>query len=571
MPEITKIYFAGYSKTGKYIWIIDDASVFVLDSRSKKVIRSFHREGFIGNVDFNYNDQLILISFGWIYETDIYRLDTGELVKRVELGYHEVFSAFYADSNAFAYCISDSYEDFRKVIFEDVYLKNKVDSLIINSTEFQFDGTIVKYLDSGVARFYDVRSRKYIDSPHDIDLNSNETKEHSLEIENVNLLGIEKPNLSPFSYTEHIESDNGKLVVSNNTFSGNVFSTSKEVQVQSDTLNYSFLRGLKGAHEERSMIGSKHLRIYRPFEPTGEIDSLDLEIPMEFSLDYMGSTYEFYSIEAESICSNGDFSALSFYHPENKLSVVFVLNISSDHEINIESFLFDNQYVDQLYFIEEDGSSFTYRSRVVFTNDDSQDILKFGIYQIKTEEHILSSSISESYMDSLFGGNSDFDVRSIDHSTLLFFSKQYSQSSLEYSFFTKYSMSSNKFEKLSLKTPSVITNISLVSNRKLLWALDRQNSISLFSLDKSTSLFSIQLLANNNYLIRLPNSPYYMCSKDASKMLHYVTPSLKVIGFDQLDPVYNRPDVVLDSIGKYFGGADEELVASYRLAWEKRL
>jgi len=78
-------------------------------------------------------------------------------------------------------------------------------------------------------------------------------------------------------------------------------------------------------------------------------------------------------------------------------------------------------------------------------------------------------------------------------------------------------------------------------------------------------------LEKDNYLVKLPNSPNYMCSKDASKMLHYVTPSLKVIGFDQLDPVYNRPDIVLDSIGKYFGGADEELVASYRLAWEKRV
>jgi hypothetical protein len=62
-----------------------------------------------------------------------------------------------------------------------------------------------------------------------------------------------------------------------------------------------------------------------------------------------------------------------------------------------------------------------------------------------------------------------------------------------------------------------------------------------------------------------------MCSKDASKMLHYVTPSLKVIGFEQLDPVYNRPDIVLDSIGKYFGGADQELVANYRQSWEKRI
>ena len=54
-------------------------------------------------------------------------------------------------------------------------------------------------------------------------------------------------------------------------------------------------------------------------------------------------------------------------------------------------------------------------------------------------------------------------------------------------------------------------------------------------------------------------------------MLHYVTPSLKVIGLDQLDPVYNRPDIVLDSVGKYFGGANQQLVARYREAWEKRI
>jgi WD40 repeat protein len=85
------------------------------------------------------------------------------------------------------------------------------------------------------------------------------------------------------------------------------------------------------------------------------------------------------------------------------------------------------------------------------------------------------------------------------------------------------------------------------------------------------SLYTRTSLPKGNYFVKLPNSPYYMCSKDASKMLHYVTPSLKVIGFEQLDPVYNRPDIVLDSIGKYFGGADHEMVANYRQSWEKRI
>jgi WD40 repeat protein len=92
-----------------------------------------------------------------------------------------------------------------------------------------------------------------------------------------------------------------------------------------------------------------------------------------------------------------------------------------------------------------------------------------------------------------------------------------------------------------------------------------------YNFQNGQSIMSYMLLENNNWLVKLSNSPFYMCSKDASKMLHYVTPSLKVIGFEQLDPVYNRPDIVLDSIGKYFGGANQELVANYRQSWEKRI
>jgi hypothetical protein len=109
--------------------------------------------------------------------------------------------------------------------------------------------------------------------------------------------------------------------------------------------------------------------------------------------------------------------------------------------------------------------------------------------------------------------------------------------------------------------------------------IDSLNSLSIYNVGEysifkdilNVEKFRVRFLNNNNWLVKLPNSPYYMCSKDASKMLHYVTPSLKVIGFEQLDPVFNRPDIVLDSIGKYFGGADAELVANYRASWEKRI
>lgn len=105
-----------------------------------------------------------------------------------------------------------------------------------------------------------------------------------------------------------------------------------------------------------------------------------------------------------------------------------------------------------------------------------------------------------------------------------------------------------------------------------MYALE-SNGYNYYFRDRATDQdkFKLVYLDNKNTIITLSNSPYYMCSKEASKMLHYVSPSLKVISFDQLDPVYNRPDIVLDSLGRYFGGADQELIASYREAWEKRI
>jgi hypothetical protein len=117
---------------------------------------------------------------------------------------------------------------------------------------------------------------------------------------------------------------------------------------------------------------------------------------------------------------------------------------------------------------------------------------------------------------------------------------------------------------------SCLIGVLYNSDQTKIKVLNKAGSYNFVSLHDE-ELFQLRTLPQNNYLVKLPNSPYYMCSKDASKMLHYVTPSLKVIGFEQLDPVYNRPDIVLDSIGKYFGGADQELVANYRQSWEKRI
>jgi hypothetical protein len=118
---------------------------------------------------------------------------------------------------------------------------------------------------------------------------------------------------------------------------------------------------------------------------------------------------------------------------------------------------------------------------------------------------------------------------------------------------------------------SYIFDAALCPDGSHVFTISNDQRAFLWDVTTGNPIYERIQLENNNWLVKLPNSPYYMCSKDASKMLHYVTPSLKVIGFEQLDPVYNRPDIVLDSIGKYFGGADQELVANYRQSWEKRI
>jgi len=96
------------------------------------------------------------------------------------------------------------------------------------------------------------------------------------------------------------------------------------------------------------------------------------------------------------------------------------------------------------------------------------------------------------------------------------------------------------------------------------------NKSSLWDMKTHSPIYSRVQLQDNNYLITLPNSKYYMCSKDASKMVHYVTDELKVIGFEQLDPVYNRPDKVLEHIAQYIDDVDLGMIDVYRRAWEKR-
>lgn len=116
-----------------------------------------------------------------------------------------------------------------------------------------------------------------------------------------------------------------------------------------------------------------------------------------------------------------------------------------------------------------------------------------------------------------------------------------------------------------------VRDIKIDETNNMLLLSSSDGNFYLFSLSKFEPIYSMYSLKKGGYFVKLYNAPFYMCSKNASRMLHYVTPSLRIIGFEQLEPVYNRPEIVLETIGSYFGVFDKQLVNMYRHAWEKRI
>lgn len=92
------------------------------------------------------------------------------------------------------------------------------------------------------------------------------------------------------------------------------------------------------------------------------------------------------------------------------------------------------------------------------------------------------------------------------------------------------------------------------------------NEIKTFDLESGRLKFSIYIFQNLSNVVFLPSN-YYKASTEAVKNLHFISPDLQIIPFDQLDIKYNRPDKVLEAIGS----TDTALINSYRQAYYKRI
>ncbi|MFM7683913.1 MAG: hypothetical protein ACKO7P_14400, partial [Bacteroidota bacterium] len=113
------------------------------------------------------------------------------------------------------------------------------------------------------------------------------------------------------------------------------------------------------------------------------------------------------------------------------------------------------------------------------------------------------------------------------------------------------------------------TQLTIDLDKKIIWANETE-FFEIFNFE-GDFLFKFIPLDSMNFTFILNNNFYYLSNPKISKSLYYYKSNTEILTFEQLDPVYNRPDIVLDSIGKYFGGADKEIVANYRQSWEKRI
>ena len=127
---------------------------------------------------------------------------------------------------------------------------------------------------------------------------------------------------------------------------------------------------------------------------------------------------------------------------------------------------------------------------------------------------------------------------------------------------TVYNLDSNTYRHLIAYGNA--DNVQLTKKNDRVFTLE-QNWVNVFkpSGEYLSSYFSIDSI---DHMAVVPGN-YYFSSPNAAKKVHYVTPDLKVISFEQLDVKYNRPDVVLQQIGY----PDSSLIQSYRRAYEKRI
>ena len=98
----------------------------------------------------------------------------------------------------------------------------------------------------------------------------------------------------------------------------------------------------------------------------------------------------------------------------------------------------------------------------------------------------------------------------------------------------------------------VISNIVFNSKIQKMISTGLDNQIIVWDLEKGCEIYKLIILENDNWVVQLPNSPYYMSSKNAINLLNCVNNKIGDCDIKAYDLKYNRPNIVLRTISDFF-------------------
>ena len=122
------------------------------------------------------------------------------------------------------------------------------------------------------------------------------------------------------------------------------------------------------------------------------------------------------------------------------------------------------------------------------------------------------------------------------------------------------------FSDIAFGMDVIIKDIQLHPKENKMLVLTEDNNVKIYDIDKETFTGSFLFLDSTDYILQVP-SGYYQGTPSAAKRLLYTTHDLQVISFEQLDVKYNRPDIVLQTMGH----ADSNVIKMNLNAYAKRI
>lgn len=123
----------------------------------------------------------------------------------------------------------------------------------------------------------------------------------------------------------------------------------------------------------------------------------------------------------------------------------------------------------------------------------------------------------------------------------------------------------NKIYKLMGDPTGIISSVNYDSDGQFLVVGSTGGTTKLWDVGSGKELATLLSIGKSDYAIVTPEG-YYTTSKGALKGVHFVK-GLNFYTFENFDMIFNRPDVVLERLGK----AGHDIIKSYKKAYLKRL